>query len=261
MTKGYDRVVRPASVTITDPVRRSAVRAYDRQMTPSRTIVAVAACTLTIAACDGDDDSEAAATSVPVAVDAPTTEAPATTEGAGTTTPATTVAAPVENLAVVWASSVDSNRVNTELPQPRWVVNETTVALDIVGMVDNDPTAGQRGEICRDAVELLDTDDQQCMLVQFRFDVGSQAVERGGIFVPHVITAEGRQIDLFVSETAWPGTVDNALVFVVPGAGPGSTIVFTVNDGLGLGIDSLEQNIEFVTPDAAEWMPVDFLDD
>ncbi len=96
------------------------------------------------------------------------------------------------------------------------------------------------------------------MAVQFRFDVGPDATERGGITVPHVITAAREQIDLFVNLSAWGDTVDNLLVFVVPGAGPGSTIVFTVNGGLG--VRDLQQNIEFVTPDAAEWKPVHFLD-
>ena len=209
--------------------------AYDYQMATSRTIVALAlvACAIAIAACESDDDSEATATTVPTAVTAPTTEksataeAPSTTEGAAAATPATTEASATaetssdENLAVVWGSSADSNRVNTELPQPQWVVGETTVALDIVGIVGNDPTAEEFGASCQEWVELLNTDDEHCMFVQFRFDVSSNATERGGIFVPHVITAEGEQIDLFFSNAAWPDTVDSLLAFVVPGAGTG----------------------------------------
>ncbi len=243
--------------------------AYHWRMSTHRTIVAVTALALTIAACESDDDSGATAATVPAAVTTSVTEPPTTTdassssEGEAPATPATTSATTekpfADNVAVVWRSSVDSNRVNTQQPPPRWDVSETTVALDIVGIVANDPTAGSIGRACEDAIELEGTDDEQCMFVQFRFDVGSDATERGGIFVPHVITAEGEQIDVFASLSAWDDTVDNLLSFVVPGAGPGSTIVFTVNGGLGVA--DLELNIEFVTPDAAEWKPVDFLGD
>lgn len=66
---------------------------------------------------------------------------------------------------------------------------------------------------------------------------------------------------MFASVTARPDTVDNSLSFLVPGATPGSTIVFTINDGLGLGADSLHRDIEFVTPELEAWKPADFLDD
>lgn len=238
-------------------------------MSTNRTIVAIAALALAIAACENDDESATTATTVPTAVTAFTTEPPATaeppttTEGAVTATPSTTSVTTEEpfddNVAVVWRSSVDSNRVNTEQPPPQWDVNETTVALDIVGIVANDPTGGENAEFCHEWVELMDRDDEQCMLVQFRFDVSADATERGGITVPYAITAEGEQIDLFASLTAWGDTEANLLVFAVPGAGPGSKIVFNVAGGLGT--TDIEQGLEFVTPDAADWKPVDFLHD
>lgn len=97
------------------------------------------------------------------------------------------------------------------------------------------------------------------MLVQFRFDVSADATERGGITVPYVTTAEGEQIDLFAFRTAWGDTDGNPLIFVVPGAGPGSKVVFNVSGGRSTA--DIEQDLEFVTPDAAEWKPVDFFND
>ena len=216
-------------------------------MSTSRTIVTLASLALAIAACESDEKSESTAT-----VEGATTTVPSTTS----TTTGTTFD---ENVAVVWRSSVDSNRINTDQPPPQWDVGETTVVLDIVGIVANDPTAGEYGELCQEWVEVTDRDDEQCMLVQFRFDVSADATERGGITVSSVITAEGEQIDLFAFRTASGDTDGNPLIFAVPGAGPGSKIVFNVSGGRST--TDIEQDLEFVTPDAAEWKPVDFFDD
>lgn len=216
-------------------------------MSMSRTVVTLASLALAIAACESDEESESTAT----------------IEGAATTIPSatsTTTGTTFDgNVAVVWRSSVDSNRINTDQPPPQWEVGETTVVLDIVGIVANGPTAGEYGELCQEWVEVTDRDDEQCMLVQFRFDVSADATERGGITVPYVITAEGEQIDLFASRTAWGDTDGNLLIFAVPGAGPGSRIVFNV--GGGRSSTDIEQDLEFVIPDAAEWKPVDFFND
>jgi hypothetical protein len=237
---------------------------------PYRTAAVFAIAALAAASCGGDD-SASTATTGPTAVTPPTTEAlattaaPATTEAVSTTQPATTAApstteAPSSgNLAVVWGSGVDSNRVNTALPQPVWVAGETTVVLDIVGLVDNDPSFGQLGEACRETVEFANLETDQCMFVQFRFNVGPNATEQGGVFVSDVVTADGQQIDVFQSEQARAGTVDNGLIFVVPGGGPGSRIFLDITSGVGF--DSDQFDIEFVTPDAAEWKPVDFFAD
>ena len=94
-------------------------------MSTSGNIVTLASLARATAACESDEKSESTAT----------------IEGGVTTIPSTTSNTNRNDirrkLAVVWRSSVDSARINTDQPPPQWDVGETTVVLDIVGIVAN----------------------------------------------------------------------------------------------------------------------------
>lgn len=191
-------------------------------------------------------------TEAPATTDAPeTTDAPATTEEETTTTEEQTDG----DVGVVWNSGVDPSRINTTEGQP------VESALGITSSIDMLILLTTENDLCDEVIEADESPEKatQCLLVQFRFDVGpdigTQYTDTAALTAEDAVTAEGRQVKSggFPYLDAYADTVGNTVVAVYPFAGPGSTLRWTVNDG---SYDT--ETFVYTAPPAEAFLPLTF---
>lgn len=221
-----------------------------------------------LAACGSADDAAdssggADVTPTPVATTLPvaTTTVPATTTAATTTAPTTTVApttVPVEatGLGIVWNSTADPGRVNAPAPAPSWTVGAATATLDMVLLVPYGVDEGLQLECGAKAqfdADLLGVEPaEQCAYLQWRFSTSSAAPQPGRFQFSHLVTVEGRRVEVMSFREMPPGTeiVDG---WHVPWGGVGSQAVFSLSDGAGNA-----QELTYVVPPLGEFQPIFF---
>lgn len=177
-------------------------------------------------------------TTEPPSTTAPTTtEPPSTTAAPATTDAPTTTAAPQPHRALVWESVVDPARANQPAhTQPTETHLSVTARLQVVGLVDARAT-GTAAHDCRENYDFYDEVDgrrapgEQCLLLQWEFDVAEDAPGDSFLRLNSVLNSDGTQQDMLDEEHGLPGSRDRVLVSLVPGGQAGAQAHMLVGDG------------------------------
>jgi hypothetical protein len=193
-------------------------------------------------------------------------EDPVTTQVPPPTAPPTappTVPAP-EYLGIVWESAVDPERVNMIEGQPELVDGPLSARVDMF-VITPGP---DESPFCADAVENATGPDgnpldlpevTSCLIVEWQFDVGEEAVNNAGMDAREAVTADGLAVPPLNLDFpgAPPGGSDSGSV-VFPNLGPGSRISVGYEVNLADG-GIIFERWEVVVPDT--FQPIGWFED
>jgi len=189
-------------------------------------------------------------------------EEPVTTQVPLPTAPPT-VPAP-EYLGIVWENAANPERVNTTEGRPELVDGPLSARVDAF-VITPGP---DESRFCADAVEGATGPDGQpldlpevtsCLIFEWQFDVGEEAVNNAGMDVRDAETADGLAVPPLNQDFpgAPPGGSDSGSV-VFPNLGPGSRISLGYEVNLADG-GIIFERWEVVVPDT--FQPIDWFED
>ena len=214
--------------------------------------------TLGLAGCSGVDAAAPASTvtvTTTVTQSATVTEtaaAPAVTSPAASPTPAQTG----PHLGLVWASQVDSERVNQPSgSQPTFDGDGITSRIDMILYVDAS-AVGELSEECSSAIEIFgdNPDDTHCLFVQWTFDVPKDYdADDANLSPGPLLTPEGLQITSGFTTSGVPGAKDVVMRYFYGGGVPGSTLRWNVGSN-----EQGRETYTYEVPEVESFRPISF---
>ena len=164
--------------------------------------------------------------------------------------------APSGNLGLVWASTVDSGRVNQPTSeQPRFDGGKKLATrIDMILYVES-AAEGEISEGCADEIESSGkSSDTHCLMVQFAMDVPfSYRADEAGLAPGPLLNPDGRQIDKATVTDGVPGAKHVTISEFYAGGKPGSTLRWEIGSN-----EQDWKTLKYQVPKLDAFKPINF---